>query len=194
MSCVTPVRVSHVSPNGVRNSLSFSWVCLPGRNSSMDRHREVGGRMDAQELGKKCSLFHTDIKSSGGPPRVACAGLWQQEPLRRSLGHRQSGETCTPHARKHMIPSVGLGLRRLQDPPHSGAAEAAKAQDSGGAWHCWIPPVTLSLHKMHIHSTGGKNRQVSCIHPALPTRSTAKEEHSSRPRRPSLLLSQQEGE
>lgn len=63
----------------------------------------------------------------------------------------ESGETCTPHARKHKIPSVGLGLRRLQAPHSVLGLPRHKAQ---------VEPGTAGFLQSHWLCSG-------CTHTAL---------------------------
>lgn len=81
---------------------------------------EVEWALTDQEENSPCSMWAPRaLGGLQGAPLAAYTGLWLQEPLRRSLGHRQNGEICTAHVRKHRIPSLDLGLGRLQDPLHS---------------------------------------------------------------------------
>lgn len=179
MSCVRHVCVSHVSPKGVRNSLHFSWVCLPRRNSSMDRHREVGrqnGCSGARRKTLPAPHRHQELwgVSKGFLWLLVLVYMAAGAPQEVPGAQAESGETCTPHARKHKIPCVGLGLRRLQSPHSVLGLPRHKAQ---------VEPGTagfLQSHWLcsgHTH-TAREGRTGRC--PALPTTSTAKEEQSSR--------------
>lgn len=150
--------------------------------------------MGAQEPGEKRSLFHAGTKSSGGPPRSlsGCLCWFMAAGAPQKVLGAEWADLNTP-CKEAQDSQLGLGAEEAAGSSPL-CAGAAKAQGSGGVWHCWVPPVTLALHRS-THSTGGKDRQVSCIHPTLPTRSTAKEEQSSRLGQSSGdALSQQEGE
>lgn len=112
--------------------------------------------MGAQGPGEKLSLFHAGTKSSGGTPRGSSGCLcWfvAAEAPQEVPGAQTEWRT---HARKHRISSLGLGLRRLQDPPHSVLGlPRHKAQVQPGTAGCL--PVPLALHRIHTHSTGGKD-------------------------------------
>lgn len=96
---------------------------MPGKNSNMDRHREVGGGTGAQGSGEKLSLFHAGTKSSGGSSRGSSGCLcWFVATGAPQEVHGAQAEWADLHTpfKEAQDPSLDVALRRLQDPPHSG--------------------------------------------------------------------------
>lgn len=107
--------------------------------------------MSAQGPGEKLSLFHVGTKSSGGPSRgssgclcwFVAAGAPQELPGAQA----EWGDLHTP-CKEAQDSQFGPGAGEAAA-SSALCAEAAKVQGSGGAWQCWIPPVTLALDTQH---------------------------------------------